>query len=190
MSGGGGEMRREEVGRQLPKRQWVILKQSFGSLWWTFPGLLIPTTETLLQTANSTCLENGKMQCNNLPTQTLCCMSRGNWLSLGQSGQKKSLTEEIKLIQLCPMQQRCSILAIFIYEFSSYQSYLYPTTLAYSKKPIQIQYISGFHYPSALFKKKNVQGTCKSEWRPLLAQISHICEIFSPPSFGILRIYT
>ena len=54
------------------------------------------------------------------------------------------------------MQQRCSILAIFIYEFSSYQSYLYPTTLAYSKKPIQIQYISGSHYPSALLKKKKV----------------------------------
>ena len=119
------------------------------------------------------------MQCNNLPTQTLSCMLRENWLmSLGQSSQRKSLMEERKLIQLCPMQQRCSILAIFIYEFSSYQSYLYPTTLAYSKKPIQIQYISGSHYPSALLKKKSVQGTCKSEWRPLLAQISHICEIF------------
>ena len=43
---------------------------------------------------------------------------------------------------------------MFIYQFSSYQSYLYPTTLVYSKKPIQIQYISGSHYPSALFKKK------------------------------------
>ena len=43
---------------------------------------------------------------------------------------------------------------MFIYQFSSYQSYQYPTTLVYSKKPIQIQYISGSHYPSALFKKK------------------------------------
>lgn len=113
------------------------------------------------------------------PKLSAICQGWENWLmSLGQSSKRKSLMEERKLIQLYSMQKRQGVFAIFICQFSSYQSHPHPTALVYSKKPIQIQYISGSCHPQPSPPQKSVQGTCKGEWRPLLAQRSPTCEIF------------
>lgn len=100
-------------------------------------------------------LGNGKMQCNYQPKLSAICQGWENWLmSLGQSSKRKSLMEERKLIQLYSMQKRQGVLAIFVCQFSSYQSHPHPPALVYSKKPIQIQYISGSCHPQPPPHKK------------------------------------
>ena len=64
--------------------------------------------------------------------------------------------EERKLIQLYSMQKRQGVLAISVCQFSSYQAHPHPTALVYSKKPIQIQYISGSRHPSTPSPQKKV----------------------------------
>lgn len=57
------------------------------------------------------------------PKLSAICQGWENWLmSLGQSSKRKSLMEERKLIQLYSMQKRQGVFAIFICQFSSYQS--------------------------------------------------------------------
>lgn len=40
-------------GRGDPNLQWMVLKQSFGALWWTFAELLIPPRKNVSPVANS-----------------------------------------------------------------------------------------------------------------------------------------